>query len=44
VATSHNMMVSDWGEGGGVTFERIVSGMEEAGGGSAVILRGCAQG
>src|SRR5471032_1105991 len=31
VATSHNMMVSDWGEGVGVTFERIVSGMKGAG-------------
>ena len=44
VATSHNMMVSDWGEGVGVTFERIVSGMKGAGGGSAVILRGCTHG
>src|SRR5471030_2170406 len=42
VATSHNMMVSDWGEGVGATVERIVSGMKGAGGGSAVILRGCA--
>src|SRR5471032_2947446 len=44
VATSHNMMVSDWGEGVGATVERIVSGMKGAGGGSAVILRGCTHG
>jgi len=44
VATSHSMIVSAWGEGVNVTFERIVSGMKVAGGRSGVILRGCAGG
>src|SRR5260370_12458365 len=44
VATSHSMIVSAWGEGVDVTFERIVSGMKVAGGGGGGFLRGDACG